>query len=199
MDPPRHCSASTRSPLACLRNVLFERSRWDLLLALVIAKTLGTGLSCDGSASSQPEPAGNGVVTGPDNSETDIAEETDIVEYAGFDPNAVHGTIHTEAYDHAEGTQRGRSTAVPGAMSSFRIYTLQQPPARFDLTSTGSNTFPKPPGAGHRTCPFNHDFHLTPNITVGGAWGGQDGVADNIWPARMLVDYVRVYKPKRRR
>ena len=32
------------------------------------------------------------------------------------------------------------------------------------------------------------------NIAVGGTWGGLQGVDDNIFPARMEVDYVRVYE-----
>jgi hypothetical protein len=32
------------------------------------------------------------------------------------------------------------------------------------------------------------------NIAIGGAWGGQKGVDDNIFPQKMVVDYVRVYQ-----
>ena len=42
--------------------------------------------------------------------------------------------------------------------------------------------------------PFDKKFHLILNIAVGGNWGGKHGVADDIWPQRMEVDYVRVYK-----
>ena len=30
--------------------------------------------------------------------------------------------------------------------------------------------------------------------TVGGDWGGSKGIAQDIWPQRMEVDYVRVYQ-----
>jgi hypothetical protein len=29
---------------------------------------------------------------------------------------------------------------------------------------------------------------------VGGDWGGQQGIDEAIWPQKMEVDYVRVYK-----
>jgi hypothetical protein len=32
------------------------------------------------------------------------------------------------------------------------------------------------------------------NIAVGGNWGGKYGVAPDIFPARMEIDYVRVFQ-----
>jgi hypothetical protein len=32
------------------------------------------------------------------------------------------------------------------------------------------------------------------NIAVGATWGGAEGVATDIWPQSMEIDYVRVYK-----
>ena len=34
------------------------------------------------------------------------------------------------------------------------------------------------------------------NIAVGGNWGGQKGIDDDIWPQKMMIDYVRVYQYK---
>ncbi|MDZ7934284.1 MAG: hypothetical protein U5M51_04830 [Emticicia sp.] len=31
------------------------------------------------------------------------------------------------------------------------------------------------------------------NIAVGGAWGGQQGMDDSIFPQRIEIEYVRVY------
>jgi beta-glucanase (GH16 family) len=33
--------------------------------------------------------------------------EIDIMEHVGFDPGVIHGTIHTEAFNHRKGTQKG--------------------------------------------------------------------------------------------
>lgn len=41
--------------------------------------------------------------------------------------------------------------------------------------------------------PFNQDFHLLFNLAVGGYWPGSPN-ADTVFPAEMLVDYVRVYQ-----
>ena len=37
-------------------------------------------------------------------------------------------------------------------------------------------------------------MHLLLNIAVGGEWGGQKGIDPAAFPARMEVDYVRVYQ-----
>ncbi|MES1220747.1 MAG: glycoside hydrolase family 16 protein, partial [Bacteroidota bacterium] len=42
--------------------------------------------------------------------------------------------------------------------------------------------------------PFDNKMHLLLNVAVGGDWGGQKGVDENIWPQRMEVDYVRMYQ-----
>ena len=41
--------------------------------------------------------------------------------------------------------------------------------------------------------PFNQEFHLLFNLAVGGNWPGSPN-ADTVFPAEMLVDYVRVYQ-----
>jgi beta-glucanase (GH16 family) len=46
---------------------------------------------------------------------------------------------------------------------------------------------------GYQEWPFDQPFHLILNIAVGGNWGGQKGVAPDIWPQKMEIDYVRVY------
>ncbi len=42
--------------------------------------------------------------------------------------------------------------------------------------------------------PFDKPFHLILNLAVGGTWGGGKGVDQSIWPQRMEIDYVRVYR-----
>ena len=32
------------------------------------------------------------------------------------------------------------------------------------------------------------------NIAIGGDWGGQKGIDDSIFPQRLVVDYVRVFR-----
>jgi len=39
--------------------------------------------------------------------------EIDIMEYVGFDPGIVHGSIHTEDYNHIIGTQKPLHAQFP--------------------------------------------------------------------------------------
>jgi beta-glucanase (GH16 family) len=41
--------------------------------------------------------------------------------------------------------------------------------------------------------PFSKAEHLILNLAVGGDWGGQKGVDHSAFPAKMEVDWVRVY------
>jgi beta-glucanase (GH16 family) len=49
-------------------------------------------------------------------------------------------------------------------------------------------------GTDYKAWPFDQRFHLLLNIAVGGDWGGAKGIDENVFPASMLVDYVRFYK-----
>ena len=127
------------------------------------------------------------------------AGEIDIMEHVGFDPDRVHFTVHTEAYNHSRGTQKGASITVPTARSEFNIYAVEWTPSeiRSYVNDTHYFTFRNErltnPQADDQHWPFDHPFHFIFNIAVGGTWGGQQGIDPNIWPQRMQVDYVRVY------
>jgi beta-glucanase (GH16 family) len=121
--------------------------------------------------------------------------EMDIMEHVGYDPNRVHITIHTKAYNHTLGTQKSASKIVSNAMTEFHRYRLDWAPYGirgyiddeqiFEFMNTTANS---------DQWPFDKKFHLLLNIAVGGSWGGAQGVDDTVFPATLEVDYVRVYK-----
>jgi beta-glucanase (GH16 family) len=121
--------------------------------------------------------------------------ELDIMEHVGYDPNRVHFTVHTEAYNHSIGTQKGTSQMVAGATADFHKYRVDWTPyavrGYFDdqLVYTFVNE-----GKGAAYWPFDKRFHMLLNIAIGGDWGGAQGVDDTIFPQSMLIDYIRVYK-----
>lgn len=123
--------------------------------------------------------------------------EIDIMEHVGFDPGQVHGTVHTEAYNHNKGTQKGQQTTVSTAMSDFHIYAVDWTADQIDFLVDGTVYYTVTRAAlGSDTAqwPFVQPFFLILNVAVGGGWGGQKGVDETIWPRRMEVDYVRVYQ-----
>lgn len=121
--------------------------------------------------------------------------EIDIMEHVGFDPNRVHITAHTEAYYFQIKTQKTATKVIDGAMNEFHRYRVDWTPdaVRGYIDDALVLDFPNE-GAGYKVWPFDKRFHLLMNIAVGGDWGGQKGVDDDSFPARMQVDYVRVYR-----
>jgi beta-glucanase (GH16 family) len=120
--------------------------------------------------------------------------EIDIMEHVGYDMNRVHGTIHTEDFNHTKGTQIGTSIVTNDVDTEFHEYALEWHPNRIDIFLDDVLYFTvKDNGTGFGAWPFDQRFHLLLNIAVGGNWGGVQGVDDSIFPQRMEVDYVRVY------
>ena len=51
--------------------------------------------------------------------------EIDIMEHVGFDPDVIHASIHTQAYNHVAGTQKTARISVPGARDSFHVFVVE--------------------------------------------------------------------------
>lgn len=126
-----------------------------------------------------------------------LCGEIDIMEHVGFDEGVVHGTVHTEAYNHSKGTHKGQRTPVPDATSAFHVYAIDWSADRIDFFVDEKKYFAVSRaelGSQAAQWPFTQPFFLLLNVAVGGNWGGQQGVDETIWPRRMTVDYVRVYQ-----
>ena len=124
--------------------------------------------------------------------------EIDIMEHVGYDPGVIHGTIHTEAYNHIKQTQKEGKITVPTAQDEFHVYAVDWSEDRMDffVDDERYHTILREPGDDYKGWPFDQRFYLIMNIAVGGNWGGAQGVDPGIWPQRMEVDYVRVYDNK---
>ena len=126
-----------------------------------------------------------------------LGGEIDIMEHVGFDQGEVHGTIHSEAYNHRKGTQKGRHTTVATAATAFHVYAIDWTADRIDfyVDDLKYNSVNRAElGSTEAQWPFVNPFFLLLNLAVGGDWGGQKGVDETIWPRRLEVDYVRVYQ-----
>jgi len=122
--------------------------------------------------------------------------EIDIMEHVGFDPGVIHGTIHTEKYNHMIQTQKEGMVKVEGVGSGFHEYGLDWNEDHMDFLVDGKSFYriTRDASEDFRGWPFDQPFHLILNLAVGGDWGGRKGVDPDIWPSRMLVDWVRVYQ-----
>ncbi len=127
--------------------------------------------------------------------------EIDIMEYVSFEPNKTYFSIHSTANNHKNGTQ---ITSGPIALETIEeefhnygiLWTDEYLKFYIDDIDNIQLTFQRPDIFNSDNWPFSKSFYFLINIAVGGDWGGREGVDDDIFPATMEVDYVRVYQVK---
>lgn len=123
--------------------------------------------------------------------------EIDIMEHVGYEPGVVHQSIHSKAFNFSVGTQKTTRFDVPDVCGVMHRYQLLWTPEFIMLGIDDAPKFLyKNEKTGPSRWPFDRPQHLLINIAVGGDWGGQKGVAAKAFPAKMEIDYVRVYQQK---
>ncbi len=121
--------------------------------------------------------------------------EIDIMEYVGFNPNTIHGTVHTDKYNHVKKTAKGDQIIIENPYEDFHLYAVEWDSRKIDFFVDSEKYFTfENDGSGEAAWPFDKQQYLILNIAVGGAWGGMKGIDESIFPQRMMVDYVRVYQ-----
>jgi hypothetical protein len=129
--------------------------------------------------------------------------EIDILETVGCTQGKVYGTVHTGAYNHMKGTQKGSST--PTDYSQWHTYTVDWSSGGVKWYLDGKEYYSYAPDNFNDSSkwPFNQQFYIILNVAVGGSWGGFcfnggrpscSSNSDFGSPQVMQVDYVRVYK-----
>ncbi|MCT2537847.1 carbohydrate binding domain-containing protein [Aquibacillus koreensis] len=130
-----------------------------------------------------------------------VSGEIDIMEMLGHEPDTVHGTVHFgEPHQQIQGTHElpdGQTFA-----DDYHVYSIEWEPGEIrwfidgELYHTANDWFTKHnDNADDYTypAPFDQDFFLIMNISVGGSWPGNPDDT-TVFPQQMAVDYVRVYE-----
>lgn len=121
--------------------------------------------------------------------------EIDIMEHVGYEKDSIYGTIHSQTYNHVKGTQKTKAIFIKNPYTAYHVYSIEWTPDRMDfyvddqLYNSVQNEH-----LTEKEWPFDKPFFFILNLAVGGNWGGKMGVDEEIFPATMEVDYVRVYK-----
>jgi len=118
--------------------------------------------------------------------------EIDIMESVGFDPERIHCTVHA-GNDAGKDVSKGKSIVADKPYNGFHVYAVDWDAKRITLTYDGK-TVNSYENDGANLWPFDKPQYLILNLAIGGAWGGQKGVDDSIYPSKFLIDYVRVYQ-----
>ena len=125
--------------------------------------------------------------------------EIDIMEYVSYTPNTVFSTVHSKTFNHTNGNEiTSGEIDLPSAEEEFHIYGLLWEETNLifyiDDPSNVTLTVNRPVDFNNDNWPFDKPFYFLLNMAVGGEWGGYEGVDDDIFPATMEIDYVRVYQ-----
>lgn len=122
--------------------------------------------------------------------------EIDIMEVVGNEPSTLYGTLHGPGYSGAEGP--GGETSLPAgqkwAADDFHTYRVDWAPNEVKWLVDGREYLRITPAniPEGKEWVFDHPFYLLLNLAVGGEWPGPPD-SSTPFPAKMLVDYVRVY------
>merc|ERR1712151_1485352 len=102
----------------------------------------------------------------------------------------VFGTIHTDAYNHKKGTQKGKSFYTD--FSEWHTYALDWEQNKLKWYADGNlyNTFEPNNALDSSEWPFDKSFYMILNLAIGGNLGGRVKFKDD---QIMEIDYVRVY------
>lgn len=121
--------------------------------------------------------------------------ELDMMEALGNDPFTVYGTIHGPSSDSPAGWSVTMHTRHRVSLAAgYHVYGARWSPDKVVFTLDGvpyaqrKRTSLK--AANHWV--LNKPFYLILNLAVGGDWPGSPN-ASTPFPARMLVDWVKVY------
>ena len=124
--------------------------------------------------------------------------EIDIMEHVGYDPDQIHANIHTRAYNHSIGTNKGNQIEVEDPWSDFHIYAVEWFEDHMDFFMDDSLyfSFENDMALNNDTWPFDKPHYLLLNLAYGGTWGGNQGVDTSLLPVQYKIDYVRHYRAK---
>jgi beta-glucanase (GH16 family) len=120
--------------------------------------------------------------------------EIDIMENVGYDPDVIHANIHTKAYNHVKGTNKGNKITIEKPYENFHVYAVEWFEDHMDFFVDDEMYFSfKNEKTGNDVWPFDKPHYLILNLAIGGGWGGTKGIEDSIFPQKYFIDYVKVY------
>jgi beta-glucanase (GH16 family) len=119
--------------------------------------------------------------------------EVDIMEYVGREPDLIMGTAHGPGYSGALGLSKWNRQEYNIA-DDFHTYAVEWESGQIRWYYDGEPYFTVTRAdVGDRQWVFDHPFFIILNLAVGGQLAGPIGLKTE-FPARLVVDYVRVYQ-----
>ena len=87
------------------------------------------------------------------------------------------------------------SLSVSNLYDKFHVFAIDWTEDKIDwyIDDHRYHTFENRSNNNSDEWPFDQPFYLIMNFAIDGSWGGKYGIANDIFPNRMEIDYVRVY------
>jgi beta-glucanase (GH16 family) len=124
-----------------------------------------------------------------------LCGELDIMENRGSQPDSTSSAVHGPNYSGGESFNRRTVLPAASRITEYHVYAIEWDAETIRFYVDGQSTF----SVGRTTVQsrgqwvFGQSFYVILNLAVGGHFDGDPGT-DAIFPATMLVDWVRVYK-----
>ncbi|PSR11628.1 MAG: hypothetical protein DA408_10980 [Bacteroidetes bacterium] len=125
--------------------------------------------------------------------------EIDIMESVGYEMDdatgngKAHASVHCGAYYFKLGNQPTAVLDVENMNKAFHTYAIDWTSESIKAYVDDQLYFTYADNSTELTWPFSQPQNLILNLAMGGGWGGQQGLAENITSQKMVIDYVRVY------
>ena len=121
--------------------------------------------------------------------------EIDIMENIGREPAIVHGTIHGPGYSGASGPGAPYALTMGAFSDAYHVYAVEWEPNQIRWYVDGNLYQTRTPAdlPHGSTWVYDHPHFILLNLAVGGSWPG-DPDTTTVFPQKMYVDYVRVYR-----
>jgi beta-glucanase (GH16 family) len=122
--------------------------------------------------------------------------EIDIMEFRGQDPELTIASLHGPGYSGADSISED-FTLPDGQVftDDFHVFAVEWDPGRitFSVDSEVYQAVTSAEVSAEGDWVYNHEFFVILNLAVGGFFVGPVG-ADTVFPAEVLVDYVRIFE-----
>jgi beta-glucanase (GH16 family) len=121
--------------------------------------------------------------------------EIDVMENVGYEPGAVHGTVHGPGYSGAQGMSAAATLPNGAAWAdAYHVFGVDWRPGSVTWLVDGvaQRTVTRA-DVGTSPWVFDKPFFVLLNVAVGGTWPGSPD-ATTRFPQQMLVDWVRVWQ-----
>ncbi len=128
--------------------------------------------------------------------------EIDILESVGYQMDdetgdgIAHASVHSGAYYFKLGNQPTATLPVERMDREFHTYSIEWTPSSITAFVDGHAYLTYSDTSSALSWPFDRPQNLILNLTMGGGWGGLEGMDSTLTQQIMLIDYVRVYEKR---